>query len=145
LAAKGERANVANIVVSESEVSVEPMIPLVGVSAAPKKLWGLSTEEFQKVSSLMLSPNCWEDSEVGSKHYFFMLCGCTSDDPVRGFFNMRNDRNETADSLSAFLNDNLTNRKCIEISASASFATSTPDQLSGLGFSRAAPRFCAGF
>jgi hypothetical protein len=71
----------------------------------------------------MLSPNFWESPGIGNKHYFFMLDGCESDEPVRCFFN-------------EYLKESLSpHRKVFELAGSKMMAPSTPGQLSGLGFS----------
>jgi hypothetical protein len=89
-----------------------------------KKVWGLATQDFHKVNTLMLSPNYWGGAGgVGNKHYFFMLDGCLNDSQARGFFN-------------EFLREDLTpHRKVIDIVGSKMKAEASADQISGLGFS----------
>jgi hypothetical protein len=91
---------------------------------ASKTLWGLKTQDFHRVSTMMLSPNHWGDGNgTGNKHYFFMIDGCLNEDRPRGFFN-------------EFLIDELTpHRKVIEIIGSKAKVETSADQLSGLGFS----------
>ena len=88
-----------------------------------KTVWGLHTQTFQKVRVVMLSPNHWDEREVGNKHFFFMLDGCLNDGTARGFFN-------------EFLAESLTpHRKVLEM-VGARMKTDTSDkQLSGIGFS----------
>jgi hypothetical protein len=87
-----------------------------------KELWNLKTQQFQKVSMIMNSPNHWDGHKTGNKHYFFILDGCQSGEPARGFFN-------------EFLNEGLTeHRKVFEILGSK-MKTEPSDQLSGIGFS----------
>lgn len=88
-----------------------------------KTIWGLSTQTFQKVRVVMLSPNHWDDREIGNRHFFFMLEGCLNDGTARGFFN-------------EFLGESLTpHRKVLEM-VGAKMKTEAADvQLSGVGFS----------
>lgn len=88
-----------------------------------KQAWGIATEQFQRVNVMMLSPNHWDDANVGNKHYFFMLDGCANDGTVRGFYN-------------EFLTPALdAHRKVFEIVGSKMKPASASEQLSGLGFS----------
>ena len=92
-------------------------------STVSKDIWGLSTNQYHKVTMAMFSPNHWDDQEVGNKHYMFMLNGCSNPEPARGFFNefLRNDLNE--------------HRKVFEALGSKMLCSPAPDELSGLGFS----------
>jgi len=88
-----------------------------------KEIWGVHTGTFQKVSMIMNSPNHWDGEGVGNKHLFFMLEGCVNPESARGFFN-------------EFLKQDLMEQKRVfEALGSKMMAESTPDQLSGLGFS----------
>lgn len=91
---------------------------------ASKTVWGLKTQEFHPVTTMMLSPNHWDDSNgTGNKHFFFMLDGCINDNRPRGFFN-------------EYLIEELTpHRKVIEIVGAKSKVEASADQLSGVGFS----------
>lgn len=89
---------------------------------ASREMWGLKTQEFQRVNLVSLSPNHWGRA-TGNKHYLFMLANCRNDGQARGFFN-------------EFLKDELTpHRKVIEMVGSRMKTTEAVDQLSGLGFS----------
>lgn len=86
-------------------------------------VWGLSTEQFHRVSSVMLSPNHWDNNSSGNKHYFFMLDNFANPDDVRGLYN-------------EFLCDDLReHRKVFEVLGNKLKAKANPAQLSGLGFS----------
>ena len=88
-----------------------------------KEVWGVTTEQFQKVSVVMNSPNHWDGQAVGNKHYFFMLEGAKQPGTTRGFYNeyLRNELNE--------------HRKVFEHLAGKMKVPASDDQLSGLGFS----------
>lgn len=89
----------------------------------PRDTWGLSTCKFHRVSSIMHSPNHWDEQGVGNKHTFFILDGFKNPDPVRGFF-------------TEFLRDDLIpHRKVLELLGSKVKVLPQDDQLSGLGFS----------
>ncbi len=88
-----------------------------------RDLWGITTEQFVPVSTVMYSPNYFDDSEVGNRHYFFMLKGCVNDQPTRGIYN-------------EFLRRDLQpHRKVLEVLGDRTKCEPSPDQLSGLGFS----------
>lgn len=92
-------------------------------SQTVKEIWGIPTQSFHKVSTVMLSPNHWDNKAIGNKHYFFMLEGCLNDGKARGFFN-------------EFLSEQLTpHRKVLEIVGSKMKTDESNNQLSGLGFS----------
>ncbi|GIJ38282.1 hypothetical protein [Micromonospora andamanensis] len=91
--------------------------------SASKELWGITTEQFVPVSTIMYSPNYFDDSEVGNRHYFFILKGCMNDRPTRGIYN-------------EFLRSDLQpHRKVFEVLGDRTKCEPSPDQLSGLGFS----------
>lgn len=116
---------VANIIVAKDKtISIQPIIPEGSTSVKPTKEWNVNTMKFQKVSSIMFSPNHWEGNEVGNKHLFFMIEGCKNPDPVRGFFN---------EYLRADLEKE--HRRVFEALGSRAKAEYSDDQLSGLGFS----------
>ena len=92
-------------------------------SQASKKIWGLPTQSFHRVSMVMNSPNHWDGHGTGNKHYFFMLQDCVNADRARGFFN-------------EFLSDSLReHRKVFEVLGSKMKTPESGNQLSGLGFS----------
>lgn len=85
--------------------------------------WGISTNTFVKVASLMYSPNYWGDNATGNRHYLFMVDGCKNPDAVRGFYN---------EYLQTALNPH---RKVFEVLGNKTMAPYADEQLSGLGFS----------
>lgn len=91
--------------------------------SSPQEKWGVTTESFTKVNMMMHSPNHWEGSNTGNKHYFFVLDKCKNPDKVRGFFN---------EHLSP---DFHKHRKVFEILGSRTKCEEAEEQLSGVGFS----------
>lgn len=95
---------------------------LVGGSVSTV-MWGINTETFVKVNTLMASPNHWEGNQSGNKHWFFLLDGCVNDEPTRGIYN-------------EFLRPELEkHRKVFEVLGNRTKCEPSVDQLSGLGFS----------
>jgi len=85
--------------------------------------WGIKTETFVKVQTMMYSPNYWDDNAVGNKHWFFVLEGCRNPEPARGIYN-------------EFLNSKLdAHRKVFEQLSNLTKCPMVENQLSGLGFS----------
>jgi hypothetical protein len=92
-------------------------------TTASRDAWGLKTQDFRRVSAVMLSPNYWDGQGVGNKHYFFMLDGAKNDGTARGFFN-------------EFLKGELDpHRKVLEMVGGKLKISGDGEQLSGLGFS----------
>jgi len=112
---------VAEIIVSPDGVTVKP---LLDASNATRTAWGIEMNKFHRVSMLLNSPNYWSPGEgVGNRHLMFMIDGCVSDEPARGFYN-------------EFLREDLSpHRKVLELVGARTKVAETPHQLSGLGFS----------
>ena len=88
-----------------------------------KEAWGVKTESWVNVDSIILSPNYWDGQAVGNKHFFFIMEGCRNDMPTRGIYN-------------EFLSNEFTeHRKVFEILGDKTKCAVSSDQLSGLGFS----------
>lgn len=95
----------------------------VGYTQQSQEIWGVTTEQFQKVSMVMNSPNHWDGERTGNKHYFFMLEGCANPTGTRGFYN-------------EYLRPELQeHRKVFEHLGGKMKVEASDDQLSGLGFS----------
>lgn len=90
-------------------------------SGIVRELYGLQTCQFHRVSLVCLSPNYWQ-SEVGRKHYFFMLDGAKAPAKFRGFHN------------EFLVPELLDHRKVMEVLGHTMQVESTDGQLSGLGF-----------
>jgi hypothetical protein len=109
-------------IVRKKDGTIE-VVPHLSSSQSVREVWGVSTNTFQKVNVMMMSPNFWDGHGVGNKHYFFMLDACLNDGKARGFFN-------------EFLKPDLdAHRKVIEMVGSKMKTDESSQQLSGLGFS----------
>lgn len=96
-----------------------------GITSAniSQEKWGMTTERYVKVNTVMLSPNHWGDNKVGNKHTFFVLDGAKSDEDMRGFYN-------------EFLHPRLEeHRKVFEIIGDKTKCRPTDKHMAGLGFS----------
>jgi len=111
---------VVTVIVLDGKLSV---IEHIKSSTQQKVEWDVSTYQYKQVSTIMLSPNFWDEQAIGNKHYFFMLDGCKNPSDVRGFYN-------------EFLSNELApHRKTFEMLSSKMKCEPTEEQLSGLGFS----------
>lgn len=85
--------------------------------------WGITTNQFVKVETLLYSPNHWDGQGVGNRHYIFALKGCINDQPARGIYN-------------EFLRGELDqHRRVFEMLGDKTKCEVVNEQLSGLGFS----------
>ncbi|MCB1711611.1 MAG: hypothetical protein KDH96_03760 [Candidatus Riesia sp.] len=86
--------------------------------------WGISTQQWVDVNSIMYSPNYWNGQGVGNRHYMFMLEKCINPDTPSGFFN-------------EYLTEDLyrNHRQVFEALSNKMRVEQSDNQLSGLGFS----------
>lgn len=103
-------------------INVKFSSDLVGGSAS-QDVWGLKTETFITVNSVMFSPNHWDEQTIGNKHWFFLLDGAVNNEPTRGIYN-----EYLAQPLDV-------HRKVFEVLGDKTKCPPTAEQLSGLGFS----------
>lgn len=121
--AQGGNITVAHIHYDGVSFRVEPMLSASTGPAKGVEKWGVTTEQFIKVNTVMLSPNYWDDNASGNKHWFFLLDGCKNPLPARGIYN-------------EFLAPGLeAHRKVFEVLGDKTKCISADDQLSGVGFS----------
>jgi len=111
---------VATVTLKHGAFSIEHHLPC---STSSQKVWGIDTETFVPVQTVMFSPNHWDEQAIGNKHWFFILEGCKTDEPLRGIYN---------EYLRADLQDY---RKVFEVLGSKTKCPVTAEQLSGVGFS----------
>lgn len=84
--------------------------------------WGVKTESFVDVHTIMNSPNFWDGQTIGNEHWFFILKDCKNPEPVRGIYN-------------EFLRGELDqHRKVFEILGAKTKCPVADEQLSGVGF-----------
>lgn len=119
----GQDVQVGTITVKNKVITaIDFAKDMIGVSISQAK-WGVATEVPVKVTTIMRSPNYWDENAVGNKHWFFMLDGCKNDQPTRGIYN-------------EFLSPKLEqHRKVLEVLGNKTMCQPTDDQLSGVGFS----------
>ena len=89
------------------------------------EIWGLQTNTFVPVSSVLLSPNYWNQNAAGNKHFLFLVENAFNPDKVRTFY---------SEYLNAELHEH---RKTMELLGASETlkAEPTSEQLSGFGFS----------
>jgi hypothetical protein len=111
---------VATVTLKNGQFSIQHQLPH---GATSQEMWGVNTETFVKVNTILSSPNHWDEKEVGNKHLFFILDGCRTSEPARGIYN-------------EFLRGDLDqHRKVFEVLAKQTKCEPAEGQLSGLGFS----------
>jgi hypothetical protein len=119
----GERILALEIAVDKNNVSFEPNPNFTAHGKSVLK-WGISTQTWVDINTIMLSPNHWEDStKHGNKHYFFIVKDCKATEPVRGIYN-------------EFLRPELLQHKrTFELLGDKLKCDLSDNQVSGLGFS----------
>lgn len=117
----GETVVVATITLKDGVFTIEENLKS---NVSSKEIWGVTTNNFIPVSTVMYSPNYWNQQEgIGHRHYLFMLQDCKNPNTPNGFYN-------------EFLRDDLReHRKVFEALGAKMMVNPSDDQLSGLGFS----------
>jgi hypothetical protein len=112
---------IAEVIVKNGEFSIEHKLQPTDGSVS-REVYGLETNQFHKVNLICLSPNHWDENNVGNKHYLFMLDGCKSPTSIRSFHNEN------------LLPELAAHRKVLEVLGATNMIETTEKQLSGLGF-----------
>lgn len=115
-----ESVIVASVILKNGKFTLQEKL---SSSVSSKEIWGIKTNTFVPVSTVMYSPNYWQDNKVGNKHYFFMLKDCVNNEEPNPFFN-------------EYLKEELmAHKRVFEALGSKCKVQSNENQLSGLGFS----------
>ena len=115
-----ETLDVAIVSKSGNNLTLKASLPH---SQSTKQVWGLSTQSFHKVTSIMYSPNFWDNQTIGNQHTIFTLEDCTNPEPTRGIYN-------------EFLSNELqVHRKAFDLIGEKFKCDPIPGNLSGIGFS----------
>ena len=114
-----QNIEVATVTVKKGVISIVHHLP---ESSNSREIYGLPTNEFHKINLICLSPNHWDENNVGNKHYFFMLNECKCPTSIRSFH---------AENLIPEL---AQHRKVLEVLGNSTMISPADKQLSGLGF-----------
>lgn len=120
---QGKDINVAEVTLKDGKFSIKSLLESTN-NIVSQEIWNLNTNQFIPVSTIMYSPNYW-DEQVGrgNKHYFFMLKDCINPERPNGFYN-------------EFIKEELGKHKRVMEALGTKLAiVNADDQLSGLGFS----------
>jgi len=110
---KSTHIEVATVIVKDGKFSIHHKLPSTSTD----------NSEFVKVKMVTLSPNFWNESNVGNKHFFFLTEEEQESEPFRGFYN---------EFLSPKLHDI---RKSMDLISSKMMVTPIEQGLHGYGFS----------
>lgn len=113
---------IAKVFLKNGVFTIQHQLPASEPINVTKEIYGLETNNFHKVNLVCLSPNHWDGNNVGNKHYFFMMEGCKSPNPIKSFHNEN------------LLPELAQHRKVLEVLAATNMIDPTDNQLSGLGF-----------
>lgn len=118
---QSENILVAHVHLQNRKFILKPALPS---TTSSRTIWNISTMKFHRVSTIMYSPNYWNNQNgIGHRHVFFMVNECLNDSNPNGFFN-------------EFLPENLLEHKRVfEALGSKMRVPDSDSQLSGVGFS----------
>ena len=114
-----QNIDVATITVKNGIMSIDHHLP---ESSNSKEIYGLNTNEFHKVNLVCLSPNHWDENNIGNKHYLFMLDECKCPTSIRSFHSEN------------LIPELAQHRKVLEVLGNSTMIAPADKQLSGLGF-----------
>ena len=117
-----EDIQIAEVTLKNGVFTIVHKLPVVDGIGVVKTIYNLETNQFHKVNLICLSPNYWGESNVGIKHYMFMLQNCKTDVPSVSF--------HTEDLLPELAKNNAAMRDL----AYMTMIEPTNKQLAGLGF-----------
>lgn len=115
--------HVGKFIVKNGKIDSYTLGPDILEGGSSIEKWGVKTETFVPVQTIMFSPNYWGENKIGNKHWIFALEGCKTAAPARGIYNefLRGDLNK--------------HRKVFELLGNKTQCPVTDDQISGIGFS----------
>ena len=122
-ATKGkEWVTIAEVTLKDGIFTIKHILEPINSNETVKEIYGLDTNQFHKVNLVCLSPNYWDNNNIGNKHYFFMLDNCRTNEPIRGFHNEN------------LIPELLQHRKVLDVLGNSCMIEPSKKQLSGLGF-----------
>ena len=116
---------VANVKVSkDGSIKIEHILKPNELSINSREVWNVKTNTFIPVTSIMYSPNYWDNNNIGNKHYIFALDGCVNSEMPNAWYN-------------EYLKEDLVgkHKRVFEALGAKAHVEDADDQLSGVGFS----------
>lgn len=117
-----EWITIAEVTLKNGIFSIEHKIQPTNDYCVQKEIYSLESNKFHKVNLICLSPNHWDNNNVGNKYFMFMLEGAKCTTRIRSFHNEN------------LIPDLANHRKVLEVLANQCMIEPSGQQLSGLGF-----------